>query len=316
MKNRFHFGLLAALALLAGCSKPGADAPKDAASDAKTNAAATGTVTLDAAAQTRIGLKVQNLAAAEWLPEVRGFGHVLDTAALPAAVAELAAAQSTADLSRQELARLKTLAQQGNASERALQAAQAAAGRDALAQAAAREKFILNWGRRLAEAAEGLRPLLADGVALVRLDLAAGGFLKAPPRGARLVPLEGVANAVSADYFDTGSAIDPQTQQQLLLFTIRQKALPPGAAVTGFVRLDGTPIAGVAIPADGVVRHDAKAWIYLQTGESAFARHEIPLDRPTEGGWFSSELSPTNRMVVVGAQVLLSEELKGQGEPE
>jgi hypothetical protein len=43
-------------------------------------------------------------------------------------------------------------------------------------------------------------------------------------------------------------------------------------------------------------------------------RVEIPLDRLTDSGWFVSEyLSATNRIVVTGAQTVLSAELSGGG---
>jgi hypothetical protein len=55
-------------------------------------------------------------------------------------------------------------------------------------------------------------------------------------------------------------------------------------------------------------------FVYLQTGDDTFARKEIELDRPTEAGWFVHEgLNPSDKVVTVGAQQLLSEELKGQG---
>jgi hypothetical protein len=43
-------------------------------------------------------------------------------------------------------------------------------------------------------------------------------------------------------------------------------------------------------------------------------RKEISLDRLTDNGWFVSEnLSATNRVVVTGAQTVLSAELSGGG---
>ncbi len=39
----------------------------------------------------------------------------------------------------------------------------------------------------------------------------------------------------------------------------------------------------------------------------------MPLDRAVDGGFFSARLSVTNRVVVTGAQTLLSAELSGGG---
>ena len=318
MKTKIHSTLLAALALAAGCSKP-ADTktaePEKPAAEAKVkqNAAGETVLTVDAETQKRIAPKIENLVATEWTPEIKGFGRVVDAATLASALTDLETARGAAEVSGKELARVTTLAKQGNASDRALQTAEAAAKHDELALAAARAKFATSWGGKLAENSADTLKSLADGAALVRIDLAAGEFLKSPPHGARIVSLNDTASFVNADFFDVGAGVDPQTQQQSFLFLARQSSLVPGAAVTGFLKTDGEKTSGVTIPADAVLRNEGKAWIYLQSSDTEFARHEIELDRPTDGGWFSSELSATNKVVTVGAQQLLSEELKGLG---
>jgi hypothetical protein len=51
----------------------------------------------------------------------------------------------------------------------------------------------------------------------------------------------------------------------------------------------------------------------LQTAEDTFIRHEIALDRRLEAGWFVRTGAVANdRVVVQGAQALLSEEQKQQ----
>ena len=84
-------------------------------------------------------------------PELKGYGKVLDPAPLAALVTELASAQAAYTASSNELARLKTLEGQGNASARALQTAEAAAQRDHLAVQSARERLTLSWGKAVAD---------------------------------------------------------------------------------------------------------------------------------------------------------------------
>jgi len=49
----------------------------------------------------------------------------------------------------------------------------------------------------------------------------------------------------------------------------------------------------------------------VQTDEETFRRQEIEAERPIEDGWFvRSSLAPTDKVVLTGAQQLLSEELK------
>ena len=106
-----------------------------------------------------------------------------------------------------------------------------------------------------------------------------------------------------------------QGRGYLFLVTPNPSRLAPGAAVTGFLSLPGEAQSGVAVPRDAVVRFNGATWVYVQTGEDTFQRTEVALDRPLENGWFVREgLKPQDKVVIVGAQQLLSEELKGQAE--
>jgi multidrug efflux pump subunit AcrA (membrane-fusion protein) len=76
----------------------------------------------------------------------------------------------------------------------------------------------------------------------------------------------------------------------------------------------GDKLDGVVVPRSAVVRHEGKGWVYLQTGEDAFVRREIELDRPTEAGWFvPTGITAKDRVVVTGAQTIFSVELNGSG---
>src|SRR5881396_3297555 len=81
---------------------------------------------IDDETQGNMGLLVTHPEAAQLSPELKGYGRVLDAAPLAALMTELASAQATGVASSNELARLKTLTDQGNASTRALQTAEAA----------------------------------------------------------------------------------------------------------------------------------------------------------------------------------------------
>jgi len=68
----------------------------------------------------------------------------------------------------------------------------------------------------------------------------------------------------------------------------------------------------VIVPPDAVLRYEGKGWIYVQTADNQFLRTEIPLDRLTDNGWFvSGDLTATNRVVISGAQTVLSAEMSG-----
>ena len=86
--------------------------------------------------------------------------------------------------------------------------------------------------------------------------------------------------------------------------------------MVGYLKVPGAPLDGVVIPREAVVRTKGAGWVYVSdndTGES-FIRTEVALDHPTEAGWFVTQgVVAKDRLVVNGAQQLLSIELKGAG---
>jgi hypothetical protein len=73
---------------------------------------------------------------------------------------------------------------------------------------------------------------------------------------------------------------------------------------------------GLIVPTPAVVWSEDKAWVYQQTAAERFIRRAVPTDISVEKGFFVAEgFSPGDKLVVQGAQALLSEELllHGQG---
>jgi len=266
-----------------------------------------------------MGLETAPLTPASLKPEVKGYGRVLDPSPLAALAAELITAQAASAASQAELKRLKTLAAQNNASERALQAAEAAAARDQTQLQAVRLRLLTGWGRAIAERqdlAAFVQSLSSLESALVEIDLPADSTLNDMPAGARLVTLDSNSQPIEAQFLSQAPVAPSQLQGRGFLFLVsqNQSRLLPGTAVTGFLSLPGETQTGVELPRNTVVRHNGAAWVYVQKGEDQFERVEVSLDRPLANGWFiTSALKPGDKVVTVGAQQLLSEELKGGG---
>ncbi len=270
-------------------------------------------LTLDAETQERTGLKTANPAPWPGPAEIHAVGRVVDPLAFTASAADYESARAAALASQSELERNRKLAEQSNVSPRMLEAAQAAAARDMLALSSARAKFTADWGVQLATRTNlsvFAEKLQTDGFALVKLWLPAGVFPNPLPSAATIFIFDNATNSVAADFADD-LGIDPQTQAQSLMFLAQQK-LAPNISVTAQLKLPGEPGSGVVVPSAAVLRYEGKGWIYVQTGTNDFTRVEIPLDHPVENGWFvSGNLTATNRVVVVGAQTVLSGELSG-----
>jgi len=276
------------------------------------------TVTLDGETRKRIALKVESVTPAKTSPELKGYGRVLDPTPLAALATELASAQAALAASQREFDRLKLLNEEKNASDRALQAAEASARRDQILVESVRARLALAWGKLVAERAdlpEFLRSLTSLESVVVRIDLPSGEATTASPASARIVVAAEEGKVIAAEFLGPVTTADPQTLGQGFLFLVKAAPprLVPGTAVAGHLRLPGEPENGFILPDSSVVRQAAQGWIYVQTGDDTFTRRRIPLDHPMENGWFVRDGVTTNeRVVVSGAQALLSEEQKYQ----
>ena len=305
----------------AGAAPPEAKAPAEkepAAGEVSRDTNGNAVVTLNGKTGTDLGIVVTNPAPFQMSPEIKAYGKVLDPAPLAALVMEFATAQAACAASSNELARLKTLEGQGNASARSLQTAEATARRDSLAVQSVKERVVLSWGKAVAEQRDVgalVQSLTSLETALVRLDLLVGETLPTPPPGARIATLAG--QAAEAEFLGPAPNVDPQAQGRGLIFLVRPNSLrlAPGESVIGYLKTPGAPLKGVVIPRDAVVRTEGAGWVYVQKdATNAYTRVEIGLDHPTDTGWFVRQgVSANNRVIVSGAQQLLSFEAKSAG---
>ncbi len=267
--------------------------------------------------QDMMGLKTAVLASAQLPPEVKGYGRVLDASPLIALVAERAAAQAALDASRKEYERLQVLAQNQNASARALETAEAALKRDQIQYESVAPRLLLGWGKAIASQPDlpGLaQALAAQEAVLIRVDLPLGEDPKGEPTGGRVAALAAPENSTAVEYLGCASETDPQLQTRGYLFLMKVNPLPPGTLVAAWLTLPGPVQSGVIVARDAVLRHEGRTYVYLKVADEQFQRQAVTLDCPLAAGWFVGHgLKPTDELVVVGAQELLSEELKAQG---
>ena len=318
-RSKLLLALVLALAAVVGCNskkeEPGHEAAAKEESRVSRGTNDEVIVTIDAATQKAMGLEVVAVLPAELSREVQGYGHVLDASGLATQAAELKTAQAASQASQAELIRLKSLAAQSNASQRALETAESTSLRDQAQLEAVRFRLVAGWGSAIAARPD--LPAFAHSLAtletaLAQINLPAGDPLPAQPASVRLAAL-GETNPIPAQLLGPAPLVDPQLQGRgfLLLVSPNSLRLTPGAAVTGFLSLPGEKLSGVALPRNAVVSFNGLAWVYVQGGEEKFERKPVILESPIEQGWFVRRgLKPQDRVVVVGAQQLLSEELK------
>lgn len=267
----------------------------------------------------------------ELQPQRIAFGRVLDPTRIVALDGELAAADAALAASRAEHERTQNLFKTGeNLARKAVETAEAQFRADEIKASSLRRSALLEWGPAFAALDTAARhefveQLVRGDTALIRVDILPGDALAEPPKSARVLVLGREEQSIATQNITPAADVDAKTQAQGFILRVDHPpfALRPGMALTAWLELPQKPRAGFAIPRSAVLRHDGRAWVYVQEEEEKFVRKPVTLDTPLDGdkGWFVPEgggIEAGDLLVTTGAQSLLSEELKaqGSGEPE
>jgi hypothetical protein len=154
---------------------------------------------------------------------------------------------------------------------------------------------------------------------LARVELPAGEQINGPVSSARIAVIGHDDWVMPGEPMGLAPTVSQRTQGQAYLFSVACGQLPirPGMAVAAYLALPGDPFTGVIVPRSAIVRYAGLAWVYVKTGDDQFTRREVLLLSPSEAGWFvTTGASAGDTVVVTGAQILLSQELKAQIERE
>jgi multidrug efflux system membrane fusion protein len=155
---------------------------------------------------------------------------------------------------------------------------------------------------------------------LVRVDLPVGEHINPNDRRSLVIPAGFEHQApLPAERVAVAPVTDARTQAISLLYRLKKTlfGLRPGTAATVLLQLSGASRPGVLIPRSAVIEQGGKSWVYVQTGAEQFARRAVSLDIPLLQGFVqTSGFSAGDRVVIVGAQSLLSEEFKSENQTD
>ena len=290
-------------------------------------------VRISAQSQNAAGIAVQPLKSAKREAALDAYGIVVNLQPLAesrgrylAATAESRAARATLAAAESEYRRMETLFRDDrNVSEQAMTTAQARYRSELSRQAAAdqaaagiRDAMRGTWGETVTGWAinpdsQTIRSLLQQTAFLVQLVLPHD-----LPRGAvrgkiAVAPAMSRENSRPASFVADSPQIDPAFPGETYYYLVAGGGFRAGMRVAARIGLGGAPVSGVIVPSAAVVWHAGKAWAYVKDDEQRFARFEVSTADEMEGGWFNATgFGDDDEVVVSGAQLLLSEELKYQ----
>jgi len=242
------------------------------------------------------------------------------------AISEARALRAAAASSEAEYRRVKKLFEQDrNASERAVQVAQAqwsadqahVAGADQ-AISAAHASIRVAFGDTLAKWAtnpesEMFEALAQQRQALVQLVFPFDIQAQAGKVGLTIAPASIDAPGHAARYVSPAPQGDSTLPGATYFYIASGDGLRAGMRVAARLHLSAKSQSGVIVPTAAVVWHGGKAWAYVREDEDTFVRKEVMTDNEVPGGWFNAgNFEAGDEVVVSGAQLLLSEEQKFQ----
>jgi hypothetical protein len=288
-------------------------------------------ITLDAAAQEQSGLRTVALQQTEYHEQLRAYATVLDLQPLvdldnsyAVAKAQLKGAQAKLDASSAEFEREEALFKTRTSivTLDKLQAAEAAFHVDeaALASAEAQLRTVeetaeQSWGpvlgRQLGEDNQEFARLVRRQDYLVQVTLPPGVLVNTPPPTATIQLENGQRKEIH--FISPAAKTNVSIQGVSFLYTVSaSNDLLPGMNVLAFLPVEST-VDGVVVPLAAMVWWQGRAWVYVRTGPSTFARRAIETDYPLpEDGYLDRSLTSDTEVVVQGAQMLLSEEFRAQ----
>jgi hypothetical protein len=288
-------------------------------------------ITLDAAAQEQSGLRTVALQQTEYHEQLRAYATVLDLQPIvdldnsyAVAKAQLKGAQAKLDASSAEFEREEALFKTKTSivTLDKLQAAEAAFHVDeaALASAEAQLRTVeetaeQSWGpvlgRQLGEDNQEFARLVRRQDYLVQVTLSPGVVVNTPPPTATIQLENGQYKEIH--FISPAAKTNVSIQGASFLYTVpASNDLLPGMNVLAFLPVEST-VDGVVVPLAAMVWWQGRAWVYVRTGPSTFARRAIETDYPLpEDGYLDRSLTSDTEVVVQGAQMLLSEEFRAQ----
>jgi hypothetical protein len=282
-------------------------------------------IAIQPAALKEIGLIIEALRPVVRPVEVEAYGFVIDPAALSKLNSDLVSAQAALDASRAQYLRSRRLyGEQKNVSLRELQSAQASYLADDSRVGALQQQLRDEWGGEIAQMDSGSRSdLLAALVerreAIARVTVPVGNTLDGAPARAEVLVLGHEEHPIAARAVYSAPTVNQKMQGQSFLVLMSTSGFPvqPGMAISADLPKSDKGEQGVMVPRSAVVRYANKTWVYQGLDAGKFTRREIVPTQTTSDGYFVTQnLKPGMRIVVTGAQTLLSQELKGQIQPE
>ncbi len=268
-----------------------------------------GVVAVSPATQKVLGITTVALHPVQRKTQIAAFAKVLDPGPLAQLCSDLFAAEAAAAASRAEAQRSVALhAADSNMSAKDTEAAIAQAKSDETKRQLLRQRLGLEWGPGIARLSDPkLRELvraLAGGLAaLVHVDTPSNEGQK----DAHTIDIDIGTDSVKGTVLGPARVAEPRLSSSGLLAEISgplSVRLSVGLIQSAHIDT-GTPVKGILLPREALVRFRGLTWAYVKQGSDQFQRRPVQDGIPEDGGLFVPQGFSSNQEVVGSGSAML-----------
>ena len=289
-------------------------------------------ITLSTDLQKSSAIETLILKPASHHAEFIAYGKVLNIQALLAlrhryllALTDQRSAQAKFKQSEQNINRQQDLYSSGVSSKRSLQeqqaqwqANQAQADAAHYQSTAITDEALLLWGNvltdwMLSNDHSKLDAFLSRRQKLIQITLPSHHHLADTIRSINVEVSGNRTKAHKAELISAATHTEVVAQGESYFFQSSDKSLVPGMAISAWIPEQSAAMTGVIIPKSALIWYMDQALVYIKNTDTTFSRRVLSHYSPTADGYFVPDtLSANQQLVITGAQILLSEELRGQ----
>jgi hypothetical protein len=229
------------------------------------------------------------------------------------------------NLTEQQLKRQQDLYQQGISAKRNLQDSQAQMQTDKSQLDSLHyqrqnlvDEALLNWGKILSNWAltteqDKLNSFLMGQKTLLQITIPTSHQLAANSQTIYVEPSGNLDKAQQAQLIGLAPQSDVNSQGTRYFFQTPGNKITAGMSVTAWLPSETRQQTGVIFPKSALIWSMDQAFVYLKMDGDKFTRRAVNNYATTNTGYFISHtLKPGEQVVTIGAEMLLSEELRGQ----
>ncbi|NOQ35064.1 MAG: hypothetical protein GQ569_04125 [Methylococcaceae bacterium] len=289
-------------------------------------------VFMDEDAQEITGLETLTLKSIKYAPELLVQGKALNIEPLLnlryqylTTLAQTGGLKAQAKNTQKNFARMQKLRKEVGIATRNLQAEQAkwASDKASLSSSHYQLSYLKNsainqWGDKITaqtlnNSSSTFNKLLNGQGALLKISLPPDNRFDESIKTIFISPSANRQQAVKAVFIAPSPQVDNFTQKRQYFFKTDAATIKAGMLLSAWIPLQQQAQTGVMIPASALIWHLGEALVFVKVDEEHFSHRPLSVYQKTAEGYFvTDKLKADDEVVIVGAQMLLSQEFRGQ----